>query len=151
MGIIVMQEWLLLNLATVIFSGVAGLSVATALMVHLSSKKRINQLEQHIDTLGKEVNALSHSTLGMGRNLKTLDRELGGLEQSIQEIHKNDPAKVSYSEAARLVSMGASIEDLMSACSISRPEAELVSALTKQRQSKASDLENDLPILKSKI
>ena len=55
------------------------------------------------------------------------------LEAKIEEMQKNDPNKVSYDEAAKLVELGAGIEDLMNSCGISRPEAELVSALTESK------------------
>ena len=60
----------------------------------------------------------------------------------IEEMQKNDPAKVSYSEASRLIELGAGIEDLMNACGISRPEAELVRALTENKQIDIPTLSN---------
>ena len=51
----------------------------------------------------------------------------------MDEMRQNDPLRISYDEAARLVDLGADIDDLMNTCGISRPEAELVSAL-KRRQ-----------------
>ena len=103
------------------------------------------RLVKKIDALSKELNALNHSTLGMGRRIQGVVDKHDSLEISVEEIHRNDPVKVSYSEAGRLVRMGASVEELMSACSISRPEAELVSALTKQAQEK-----EDVPVLNTK-
>nr|WP_018402933.1 DUF2802 domain-containing protein [Marinobacter gelidimuriae] len=61
------------------------------------------------------------------------ERQLHELRTTIEEMRQNDPLRVSYDEAARLVDLGAYIDDLMNTCGISRPEAELVSALKKRQ------------------
>ena len=76
---------------------------------------------------------LSKTAIAVGKRVLELEKQIATLEAKIEEIQKNDPAKVSYSEAARLVELGAGIEDLMNACGISRPEAELVRALTESK------------------
>ncbi|MEC8823709.1 MAG: DUF2802 domain-containing protein, partial [Pseudomonadota bacterium] len=60
-------------------------------------------------------------------------RQIHELKNTLEEMRQNDPLRISYDEAARLVDLGADIDDLMNTCGISRPEAELVSAL-KRRQ-----------------
>lgn len=87
-----------------------------------------------VDELSKEIQAISHGSMGVGRKVIALEKRVEQLEALIEEMHKNDPSKVSYSEASRLVELGAGIEDLMNSCGISRPEAELVSALTESKQ-----------------
>ncbi len=87
-----------------------------------------------VDELSKEVQGISHGSMGVGRKVIALEKRVEQLEALIEEMHKNDPSKVSYSEASRLVELGAGIEDLMNSCGISRPEAELVSALTESKQ-----------------
>ena len=54
-------------------------------------------------------------------------------EFTLDEMRQNDPLRISYDEASRLVDLGADIDDLMNTCGISRPEAELVSALRKRQ------------------
>jgi len=55
------------------------------------------------------------------------------LRGMLDEMRQNDPLRISYDEASRLVDLGADIDDLMNTCGISRPEAELVSALRKRQ------------------
>lgn len=126
---------------------IAIIAVAYSMYSAVAVRKHLAILNTHIDQLGKELNAVNHSTLGMGRRLQSLVDSNTHLEKELEEIQKNDPVKVSYSEAARLVKMGASVEELMRACSISRPEAELVSALTNQ---KTDAVNQEIPLLKSK-
>ena len=126
---------------------IALIAVAYSMYTTHASRKHVATLVSHIDDLGKELNAISHSALGMGRRLQALGDKNDRLENEIEEIQKNDPVKVSYSEAARLVKMGASVEELMSACGISRPEAELVSALTNQRVNAEKE---EVPVLRAR-
>lgn len=134
-------------------AAIAIISVSYSLYAANATRKHVAALSEHIDQLGKELNAVNHSTLGMGRRLQSLVDKNEHIEKDLEEIQKNDPVKVSYSEAARLVKMGASIEELMSACGISRPEAELVSALTNQKSGQYSNSDSekkDIPVLKTK-
>jgi len=100
-------------------------------------KRSINQSERSmadlVDNLSEEVQGMSKTAITVGKRVLEMEKHIAALEAKIEEIQKNDPAKVSYSEAARLVEMGAGIEDLMNACGISRPEAELVRALTESK------------------
>lgn len=91
-----------------------------------------------IDALSKEVQGASHGSIGVGRKALQLEKKMLKLEERLDEMQNNDPAKVSYSEASRLVELGAGVEDLMNTCGISRPEAELVSALTTSKKSNES-------------
>lgn len=110
----------------------------------LSIRKSISNSESNnvelIDSLSKEVQGVSHGAMGVGRKVLALEKELESLHIKIDEMQKNDPTKVSYSEAARLVEMGANVEDVMNSCGISRPEAELVSALTASKKEKIPTL-----------
>lgn len=128
-------------------AAIALIAVAYSMYATHRSRKHVATLSAHIDDLGKELNAVSHTALGMGRRLQALGEKNELFAKEIEEIQKNDPVKVSYSEAARLVKMGASVDELMSACGISRPEAELVSALTNQT---AHQETSDIPLLKAK-
>jgi len=141
-----MPEWLVLEPVVIVSAVTAISALVIAAVVQRSAVKQVKSMEKQLEELGNELNALSHSTIGMGRKLQTVVEKHDHLEITVEEIERNDPVKVSYSEAGRLVKMGASVEELMSACGISRPEAELVSALTKQ------DLENnEIPTLDAKI
>jgi hypothetical protein len=90
-------------------------------------------LKDRCDTLGRELHATTSGSIGVGQRLVACERQLHELRTTLDEMRQNDPLRVSYDEASRLVDLGADIDDLMNTCGISRPEAELVSAL-KRRQ-----------------
>lgn len=146
-----MLVWFSIEYLALGSAAIAIIAVSYSLYSAHATRKHVATLSKHIDQLGKELNAVNHSTLGMGRRLQSLVDKNEHLEKELEEIQKNDPVKVSYSEAARLVKMGASVEELMSACSISRPEAELVSALTNQKSGQKFDnKKQDIPLLNTK-
>ncbi len=142
-----MAVWISFEYLAIAAAVIALISVSYSIYSANASRKHVASLIEHVDQLGRELNALNHSTLGMGRRLQALVEKNEVLSKELEEIQKNDPVKVSYSEAARLVKMGASVKELMSACGISRPEAELVTALTKQNSKAESDT---IPVLDTK-
>lgn len=92
-----------------------------------------SSLKARCDTLGRELHATTSGSMGVGQRLVACERQLHELRNSLDEMRQNDPLRISYDEAARLVDLGADIDDLMNTCGISRPEAELVSALKKRQ------------------
>ncbi|WP_417545280.1 DUF2802 domain-containing protein [Marinobacter sp.] len=90
-------------------------------------------LKERCDTLGRELHATASGSMGVGQRLVVCERQLHELRSTIDEMRQNDPLRISYDEASRLVDLGADIDDLMNTCGISRPEAELVSALRKRQ------------------
>jgi len=128
------------NLIPIISSVLVALLTIYTLVIKRSIKKSEQQMSQLVDGLSKEVQGISHGSMGIGRKVLMMEKKIEELEGTIEEIQKNDPNKVSYSEAARLVELGAGVEDLMNSCGISRPEAELVSALTESKK-------GDIPVL----
>ncbi|PAV26435.1 uncharacterized protein DUF2802 [Tamilnaduibacter salinus] len=101
------------------------------------TRRRLNAMEarfrDRLETLGRELHATSSGSLGVGNRVVRCERELHELHTTVEEMRQNDPLRVSYDEASRLVDLGADVDDLMNTCGISRPEAELVAAL-KRRQ-----------------
>lgn len=123
---------------TVLVPAISAVLVSLMALYILSIKRSIFKSAQHkaelVDSLSKEVQGVSHGAMGVGRKVLALEKELELLNVRVDEMQKNDPSKVSYSEAARLVEMGATVEDVMNSCGISRPEAELVTALTTSKK-----------------
>jgi hypothetical protein len=89
-------------------------------------------LKTRCDTLGRELHATTSGSMGVGQRLVACERQLHELRITMEEMRQNDPLRISYDEASRLVDLGADIDDLMNTCGISRPEAELVTALKKR-------------------
>lgn len=118
--------WMLTALAiTLVF--------AQGVMLGRQNKQLKNLLKERCDTLGRELHATASGSMGVGQRLVVCERQLHELRTTMDEMRQNDPLRISYDEASRLVDLGADIDDLMNTCGISRPEAELVSALKKRQ------------------
>lgn len=129
------ERWLLLG---------AGLLLGTLvslLIASLLGQRRLARIqhEQHarldarIDKLGQKLAEYQQSNIRMGEELLSLREKLGQLENRQQRVEQQDVQGMPYNQASRLVQMGASTDDLMQACGLSRSEAELMLKLHGQR------------------
>lgn len=122
-----LAPWALTVLAIVLL-GVQGLLNARNI------RRLRQQLRSNTENMVRELHATSSGSMGVGNRLVACERELHELRVRFDEMRQNDPLRVSYDEASRLVDLGADIDDLMNTCGISRPEAELVSALRRRQK-----------------
>ena len=65
---------------------------------------------------------------------RELSRTVAPLPDKLTQLEQRDPNNFALSQAAKLVGMGASIDDLTQSCGLSQSEAELMSKLHKARQ-----------------
>ncbi|MFI8743953.1 DUF2802 domain-containing protein [Pseudomonas sp. NPDC077186] len=96
--------------------------------------KRDAVRDARIKELGKRLDAYLTGSIRMGEELHELRRVVAPLPDKLSQIEQRDPSSLSFTQAARLVGMGASVEDLTQSCGLSQAEAELISRL---HQSKA--------------
>lgn len=112
-------------------------AISLLIVQSLALRRRIARLEadwkERHEDIGRELHAVSSGSMGVGRRVMGCEKHLHQLQGAVDELRHNDPTRVSYDEASRLVGLGADVEDLMDTCGISRPEAELVSALHHRR------------------
>jgi hypothetical protein len=91
-----------------------------------------DQLELHqkqINNVTEGVNEVRAGSFGMGAKIKEMSASFEKMNLQQQEIINMDPDSRIYSTAAKLVSTGASVEDLMRECDLPRGEAELLISL----------------------
>lgn len=128
-----------------LYSLIAGLVVLglLLLLVALFVRKKLfeqsqlmaslnNQLDLHhkqISNVTEGVNEVRAGSLGMGAKLKEVSVNLEKVKQKQEEIINMDPDNRVYSTAAKLVSTGATVDDLMRECGLPRGEAELLISL----------------------
>ena len=86
----------------------------------------------------KQLNELHTSTLGVGQKLGQLAKEIVSVEERQQEMVLQDPDGRLYSRAARMVELGADIDEVMAECEIPKAEAELLISLRAAKQRKPS-------------
>lgn len=89
--------------------------------------RRIKEIDSRLDTF-------LDGSVRMGDQLYELSRLVTPLPDRITQLEQRDPNNFSFSQAAKLVGMGASVDDLTQSCGLSQSEAELMSKLHQARR-----------------
>lgn len=96
--------------------------------------KREAARDQRLKELARRLDAYLSGSIRMGEELHELRRVVAPLPDKVSQIEQRDPSSISFTQAARLAGMGASVDDLTYSCGLSKAEAELVSKLQLARK-----------------
>ncbi|MCQ4269869.1 MULTISPECIES: DUF2802 domain-containing protein [Pseudomonas] len=96
--------------------------------------ERDNARDQRIKELSKRLDAYLTGSIRMGEELHELRRTVAPLPDKLTQIEQRDPSSLSFTQAARLVGLGASVDDLTQSCGLSKAEAELVAKLHQSQR-----------------
>lgn len=128
-----MWIWLLLmTLVALIALGVAILAVVNVNRAAHRTQQTEQRLERKIDQLEGELSAMMDGAFGVANSLQEMEMSLKDTTQRQQQLQQRDLGNLPYNEAVRLASKGASADDLVEHCGLSRSEAELVELLHKK-------------------
>lgn len=107
--------------------------LAIIILILFIRQKRLEKSSQLlVASLRSEIQAMSGSTIGMGKRIVDIETKLETTLEKQRELEQRDPDEVAYAQAARLVEMGANVDDLVHSCGIGRPEAELMTLMHKE-------------------
>ncbi|MHC8399887.1 DUF2802 domain-containing protein [Pseudomonas sp. MDT1-17] len=87
--------------------------------------------DQRIKDLAKRVEDYQSGNVRMGEDLHELRAVVGPLPDKLAQLEQRDPSSLSFAQAARLVGMGASVDELTQSCGLTQAEAELMRKLHK--------------------
>ena len=87
--------------------------------------------DQRIKDLAKRVDDYQNGNVHMGEALHELRAVVGPLPDKIVQLEQRDPSSLSFAQAAKLVGMGASVDELTQSCGLTQAEAELMRKLHK--------------------
>lgn len=85
--------------------------------------------DQRIKDLGKRLDDYQNGTVRMGEAIHELRAVVAPLPEKLQQLEQRDPNSVTFTQAAKLVVMGASVEELTQTCGLTQAEAELMRKL----------------------
>ena len=85
--------------------------------------------DQRIRELAKRLDDYQNGTVRMGEAIHELRAVVAPLPDKLLQLEQRDPDSLSFDQAAKLVQMGASIDELTQACGLTQAEAELMSRL----------------------
>ncbi|BBB25196.1 DUF2802 domain-containing protein [Amphritea japonica] len=115
---------------------VVALLACVAIGYSINARRKLQQHQRQyealINVLRNEIQALTSSSIGMGHRLMDVEKQLNITTEKQQELVNRDPGVLAYNQAARLMEMGADVDDLVKNCGIGRPEAELMALLHKE-------------------
>ncbi|MBJ9975401.1 DUF2802 domain-containing protein [Pseudomonas sp. S75] len=85
--------------------------------------------DQRIKDLAKRLDDYQNVTVRMGEAIHELRAVVAPLPEKLLQLEQRDPDSVTFSQAAKLVGMGASVAELTQSCGLTQAEAELMSKL----------------------
>ena len=87
--------------------------------------------DQRIKDLAKRVDDYQSGNVRMGEDLHELRAVVRPLPDKLAQLEQRDPTSLSFAQAARLVGMGATVDELTQSCGLTQAEAELMRKLHK--------------------
>ena len=104
---------------------------------HLESlhAQLLEQQKEAQKNLNKRLESYLSSSMRMGEDLHELRKSVAPLPEKILRMEQKDPSSLSFTQAARLVGLGATTEDIKQSCGLSQSEAELLQRMHSKRDS----------------
>jgi hypothetical protein len=97
------------------------------LRIHATQQLEADSLrDQRIRELARRLENYQSGTVRMGEELHELRSIIALLPDKITALEQRDPSTLSFAQAARLVGMGASIDELTQSCGLTQAEAQLM-------------------------
>lgn len=88
--------------------------------------KIIKNLHLTLHQLQQDIKAVGAGAIGVGQRLQMVETKLTQAIDQQELLEQRDAEQLSYTQANKLCAMGASAEEVMDACGLSKAEAELV-------------------------
>ncbi|MFL9595551.1 DUF2802 domain-containing protein [Aeromonas veronii] len=97
------------------------------------SEASVATLQGQLESLRKQMMELHTGAIGMGQRLLSVEGAMQQVNERQQELTMQDPERRLYSRAAKMVELGADLDEVMSECELPKAEAELLISLRKGR------------------
>ena len=87
--------------------------------------------ERRLIELTKRVDHFQQSAVQVGDEVHELRAIIAPLPDKLSALEQRDPSSLSFAQAAKLVGMGATVDELTQSCGLTQAEAQLMSKLHK--------------------
>lgn len=101
-------------------------------------KKRLTSLQEELNRLKRENKVISAGAVGVGQRIVDLEQYINDLAWRQNKQESRQSSLASYTQATKMASMGAQINDIIDSCGLSKAEAELVMVLQKKSHDTSS-------------
>ncbi|MEE5038357.1 DUF2802 domain-containing protein [Pseudomonas alliivorans] len=121
----------------VVFLGILWVVTLGMFLTHTKRQRKLDAerdevaalRDQRIKELARRVDNFQSGTVRMGEDLHELRAIVAPLPDKLTALEQRDPSTLSFAQAARLVGMGASIDELTQSCGLTQAEAQLMTKL----------------------
>lgn len=120
---------------------VISLITVVVLMSTLNLRKKTRAQEKQIRNLHQELNALLSCSRGISEKLHHYQHQFRHLTERQDKLEVGEPEYSGYKQAIALYNRGASEEEMLSACDLSRGELNLIAHLQKAKAQKTARLQ----------
>jgi hypothetical protein len=105
-----------------------------ALAANLVLSRRHHSQQVRLGSVQRDLRALCNAMMSLSQRQGLVEQQLGQVaarqeELGLRQEQHDDPDARSYEQAVKLLRKGASVEELMEICDISRGEAELLAMM----------------------
>lgn len=97
-----------------------------------SQDKNLLDLKSELQLHHEAIHELRTGSLGVGQKVQTLVKQLQATQAKQDEMEEHDPESKLYGHAAKMAQQGASVEEIVEECELTRGEAELLIQLHRQ-------------------
>jgi len=118
----------------------AALVTLTTFLLYLKSRRLEDQLKLSNRRLSESLHALGSATSGMGKKIREMERQLGLTVQKQSELESKDVSGFAYTQANKMLQLGAEKEQLISNCGLSQAEANLVALMHRTSKKQAETI-----------
>ncbi len=121
----------------VVFLGILWVVTLFMFLAHTRRQRKLDAerddaaalRDQRIKELARRLDNYQNGTVRMGEALHELRAVVSPLPDKLTALEQRDPSTLSFAQAARLVGMGASIDELTQSCGLTQAEAQLMTKL----------------------
>ncbi|MFM8454870.1 MAG: DUF2802 domain-containing protein [Gammaproteobacteria bacterium] len=127
---------ILAGLYIVAIIGLSSLIISLVIWgLYLSFTKKtqteVLNLNKQLDLIEQRIQGFAQGVIAACEKIQELEQRLKNFDARQEKFELRDPDSAAYTHAAKLVGMGAKIDDLINNCGISRAEAELIYIVNK--------------------
>jgi len=107
-------------------------------MCCLQLKQKVEESKQAMERIKRDIRAMCTGSLGIGQRVVAIENNLREVSHRQTKVEQREPELASYSHAAKLVEMGATLEEVTATCGLTRAEAELLMIVHKKEEKNIS-------------
>ena len=124
-----------------IVAGIAAIACIASIAMYRAVRRyrcHLDSQKLQIENLRNDVRALCAGAVGLGERVSRIDERSRRIHERQEQLEMRDPGDRSYAQAIRMVQNGATVDEIIKVCEISRGEADLLMMMHLDHHEKAS-------------